>query len=292
MKPEYIFVVGSFRSGTTLVYNILNSSRDIRICWETHFLGHFLTPGFSKIIRRVGDLEDDANASHAVDFLYSINRGFWRWLRENVDKEFFTQQVLASNRDDRSIFKLLMHVYANDKLVKGEKTPSHLYYVPTLFDWFPNSKVIHTFRDPRAIFVSELRKKKKPQFSGARHQRLQRVGLLVPYILIHVTLTWLRAVHLHRRYLKSYPHRYYLVKFEDLLNTTEQQLKLMSDFLGIELHPQLLENIPSNSSYKEKRTLSGIDVGAASRWRSEISSWVNRWFSFFCGSQLKEFGYL
>lgn len=291
VKPEYIFVVGSFRSGTTLVYRILNSSEEIGICWETHFLGHLTRPGRVKAIQRCGNLAKEANVRRAVDCMYSFKTGYWRWFRENVDKESFTQRFLETDRTERALFDLMMEVYAGDRQIKGEKTPSHLYYVPVLLDWFPNARIVHTLRDPRAIYVSELRKKKLPQFAGSRHRRLQRVGLLVPYILLHVSLTWLRVVQLHKRYQVLYPNRYLLVRFEDLLSAPEQQLESLSHFLSVKLPPQLLDDLPSNSSWLARRQELGIDVAATDRWKGQISPRAERWFLLWFGKQLAEHGY-
>ncbi len=48
----------------------------------------------------------------------------------------------------------------------GEKTPTHYKYVPTLLEWYPEAKIIHTFRDPRAILVSQLKKMQKKEKRG------------------------------------------------------------------------------------------------------------------------------
>jgi hypothetical protein len=292
MKPEYVFVVGSFRSGTTLVRNILDASEEISICPETQFLGYFISPGFLERIREAGDLSNDANVYRAVDYMYSFRESYWRWLQKNVDRVSFTQSLLETDRSDRALFDLLMRLYAKGKPIVGEKSPGHLYYVPTLLDWFPNARVIHTFRDPRAIFISELRKKRQSRFAGARHRRLQRLGLFVPYILLQVTLTWLRAAYLHKRYQDLYPDRYCLIKFEDLLGHPERHLRLLSDFLDVELSPRILERVISNSSFTGRRGRSGVDMQAVDRWRAHIGPWINRWFLFWGRKQLREFGYI
>jgi len=292
MKPDYVFVVGSFRSGTTLVRKILDSSEEISICPETQFLGYFISSGYRERIAEAGDLSSDVNVSKAVEYMYSFKEGYWRWLQKNIDKAYFTERLLETDRSDRAILDLLMHLYARGKPIVGEKTPAHLYYVPTLLDWFPNAKVIHTFRDPRAIFVSELKKKEQPKFAEARHRWLQRFRpLFVFYVLLQVTLTWLRASRLHKQYQRLYPDRYRLIKFEDLLTNPEHHLRILSDFLGVELPSQVLESMTSTSSFAEKRGKPGIDTEAVRRWQRHITPWMNRWFLFWCRKQLGEFGY-
>lgn len=272
---------------------MLDSSEEISICPETQFLGYFISSGFREKIGEAGDLSNDANVYKAVESMYRFGEGYWRWLQKNVDKASFAQSILETDRSDRAIFNLMMQLYARGKPILGEKTPTHLYYVPTLLDWFPNARIIHTFRDPRAIFVSELKKKEQPRFAESRHRRLLRVRFLfVSYILLQVTLTWLRAAHLHKRYQKLYPDRYYFLKFEDFLRDSEHHLGLLADFLDAEIPSQALESVTSTSSFTDKRGQPGIDTTAINRWRGQINPWINRWFLFWGWKQLREFGYI
>ena len=292
MQPHYVFIVGSFRSGTTLVRHILNSSGEISICPETQYFGYFVSSGYRKRIRRAGDLSNDTNVYTAVDTIYGFEQGAWRWLQRNVDKASFTKGLLETDRSDRAIFNLVMQLYGENKPILGEKTPSHLYHVPTLLDWFPNSKVIHTFRDPRAIFVSELKKKGRSKATQARARRFQQAGApFVSCVLLQVTLTWIRCAHLHKKYKKRYSERYCLIRFEDLVRESEKQLELLTNFLAVDLTALNLEDVTSNSSFTNQRGKPGIDAGAADRWQEHIDPWVNRWFMFWCGKQLEQFGY-
>ena len=292
MKPEHIFIVGSFRSGTTLLRNILDNSEEISICQETGFFGSLRYSGFRKMLRQVGgEMKTNEDVYQVVDLIYRTKRGQWWWILENIDKNYFTQELLKTDRSDRAIFELAMRVYARGKPIVGEKTPAHLYNVPILLDYFPNSKIIHTFRDPRAIFVSELRKKEQTKYANIRHLRLQRLGLLVPYIAVQVAIVWLRAAYLHKRYEKMYSDRYILIKFEDLITHPDQNLNLLEDFLGVDLPSQILEGIVSNSSFDERHGKTGIHQDAISHWQDNISPWIKRWFEFICSAQLREFGY-
>src|SRR5207247_787777 len=98
-----------------------------------------------------------------------------------------------------------------------EKTPAHIYFVPTLLEWFPNAKIIHTIRDPRAIYVSN-RKKSAKKALPLHSSVLRKLGPVFDlYSSLNTILTWLRVVRLHHRYQQLYPDRYYLSKFEDLI---------------------------------------------------------------------------
>ena len=116
--------------------------------------------GTRQKFRQFGDLSDDGNVRRLVDFIYSGGmdrlsrfRGMsshWRWVIRRVKQEDFLQAVLSSDRSERGLFTVLMKLFADrkGKPIMGEKTPSHIRYVPTLLEWFPQAKIIHMISRP------------------------------------------------------------------------------------------------------------------------------------------------
>ena len=160
------------RSGTTLTRRILDRHSRIGIATENHYLGHLLAwEGARHYFRRLGDLRDDATVRRLVDLIYSPEfqrrsrlrelSPYWRWLTERVPRADIEARLLASDRTERGIFEAFLRIYADrrGKAIMGEKTPAHLAYVETLLEWFPDARVVHCMRDPRAIHVSELRRR-------------------------------------------------------------------------------------------------------------------------------------
>ncbi len=292
--PEYIFIVGSFRTGTTLLRKILNTSTDIAICGETHFLGHLTKPGFRRDLAKVGDLTADAGARRIVTHIYdSPHSNFWRWIQHNVDREEFLRKVLESDRTDRALFDLVMAFYAKDKPVRGEKTPAHIHYVPTLVEWFPNAKIIHTLRDPRAIFASKKHKKNKQRNISLRYRLARQSELALElYLSLNVVATWLRLARLHHRYQRLYPDNYYLSQYEDLIANPTDALTKLCNFLGVEFREEMLQPTVVNSSFVSRQAqVQGFDSLAIDRWRNHLHPTLNKWFVFWCKKYLVEFGY-
>lgn len=294
-KPSHIFIVGSYRSGTTLARSILNSSEDVAICGETHFLGKLAgRGGLREEFAKVADISTDAGPQKVVDFIYNLRKAFFgNWFRENVAREEFLRRLLESERTDRALFDLVMTFYADGKPIRGEKTPAHIYYVPTLLEWFPNAKIIHTFRDPRAIYISERNKKAKQEKTSRRYRILRWSKLaLGMFLSLHVLITWLYIVRLHYRYQRLYPHNYYFVKFEDLISDPNTHVKQMCEFLEIDFTEAMLQQTVVNSSFVSRRDqIQGFDTSAIDRWRQYIPPVVNRWFVFWCKRHFLEFGY-
>lgn len=302
MPTKFIFIVGVSRSGTTLITRVLNRSHQIAISNENHFLGHLIpSEGVRFKFKKFGDLSDDDNVRKLVNYLYSEDferdskhrrvSYHWRWIREWVDREDYLRRILNSDRSERALFVVMMQVFADHlgASIAGEKTPVHLRYVPTLVEWFPDGKIIHMLRDPRGIFVSELRRRKElpttPPF-----KQLKRFGSLFKlYILLQTTAIWFESVKRYYKYKRAYPDNYYLLRFEDLVGDPENHIRQVCDFLEVEFQGKMLEQKVVSRGFKSGQ--SGFDAQAATRWKEHIDPWINTWFLFWFKKYLKEFGY-
>jgi hypothetical protein len=295
---SHVFIVGLPRTGTTLVRNILNRSPDAGLGGESHFftvprrLGLMSHPGIADQLAGVGDLSTDEGVERVVAWIVSrTGVNFWGKLAERADRAAFERQLLASDRTPRAVLDLCLAVYAGDRRIRGDKTPAHIHVVPTLLEWFPDARIIHTVRDPRAVFVSNLRKYADRDVS--RTSRLFR-RLRLPFELysaLDVALEWRRIVRLHRGYVRRYPDRYAVVRFEDLLADPRREVERLCRFVGIGFHESLLDQSVANSSFAASEVRHGFDTAATDRWRAHLDPLTDRWFRFWCGDQMRQFGY-
>lgn len=303
VETEFISIVGVSRSGTTLMRHILNSSDQIAICDENHFLGHLIpSEGVRYKFRKFGDLNKDDNVHDLVEYIYNggLEKSFkkhrywswhWYWIVKRVDKEDFVRRILNSDRSERALFTVMMRVFADrkGKPIMGEKTPAHIRYVPTLLEWFPNGKIIHMLRDPRSVFVSELRRRKQEPYSTP-YRQLKRVDFLFTFfIVLQTTLSWFESIVRYHKYRELYPNNYYLLKFEDLVNDPEKHTRRVCDYLGVEFQEKMLDQVVVSDGFRLGQP--GFDKQAATRWKEHIPPWINAWFLFWFRKHLKEFGY-
>jgi hypothetical protein len=300
--PQAIFIVGVSRSGTSLMRKILNASDKIAIAWENHFLGHLIaSEGARYKFRKFGDLLDDNNVRKLVDYIYSGEfrksskyrdvSAQWRWIVEKVDKEDFLQRILDSDRSEQALFAVMMRVFADSKAkpIMGEKTPAHVRYVPTILEWFPEGRIIHMVRDPRGIFVSELRRRKKAETYP--YKQLKRFDFLFKlYILLQTTIVWFESAYRCSKYKRLYPSNYYPLKFEDLVKDPENRVARVCDFLGVDFQDKMLNQFVVSGGFQAGKD--GFDAQAADRWRHHIDPWINSWFSLLFRKYLKELGYI
>jgi hypothetical protein len=185
-----------------------------------------------------------------------------------------------------------MQVYAErkGKRIRGEKTPAHLRFVDTLLEWYPDARVVHMMRDPRAIFVSELRRRRKTP--GARPYRLLKRAspLLTAVVLLQITLTWAEGALRARRYHDRHPDRYRMFRFEDLVREPAIVVGDLCRFLAVPEEAGMLDQ--SVVSAGARLGEAGFDGLAAVRWKTSIPKWADRWFRLMFGRQLRRFGYL
>ena len=129
--PAPIFVVGTMRSGSTLLRLILDSHENIAIGEETGFAGGLSAARTIPGWRYGGD--------------WSTRIG---WTREEVDDRL---RELYSGMFER-------HAVSQGKKRWGDKTPFHSWHMTDLAEVFPDAVFVAIVRHPGAV-VSSLKKK-------------------------------------------------------------------------------------------------------------------------------------
>lgn len=269
MDP-FVFVVGKGRSGTTLVRAMLTSHPDMAIPPETHFI---VPLGKDPDVVRSQIVDVDAFLSRL-----SAHPG---WPGMHV-KEATAESVLRANGPldypdaIRSVFRL--HAEEQGKTRFGDKTPGHVLHMETLASWFPESVFIHVIRDGRNVLLSNLETSFGPAdvVEGATvWKRLVRTGRLAGQVLGR--------------------ERYCEVRYEDLLENTEAEVRRLSAFAGLQFTESMLR-------YFERADQLG--VGATHHgnlrlpptkglrdWRDQMNSRQLAVFESLAGDVLEELGY-
>ena len=281
--------------------HLLERSPLIALARENHFLGHLRArEGARYYFRRAGDLASDETMRRIADMIYSGEFGrqsryrelstYWKWLAENVSREEMESRLLASERTERGLFVAFLRAYADHRgrPVMGEKTPAHLAYVDTLMQWFPRGRVVHMLRDPRAVYVSDLRRRRnklrKPYSWFARVP-----GLLPLVILAQTAWVWRNAVGRLTVYSRRYPDRYRVVRFEDLVREPETTLRGIYEFLGVPM-PGLATDVKVVSS-GFRRGEHGLDAGAADRWQAHLGPVPRALLKLLLGGAMRQVRY-
>ncbi len=143
MTSRYVFVVGSGRSGTSLLRRLLNADPEVALAPETHFLDQWLprfwVPG------------QDRATVEALWPAYKESRHF-----RSLELPEDVLERLGRLSAPRTLFKGMLDAYAEQRAaaVGGEKTPAHFRYIGRLLDWFDDARVVFILRDVRGVVAS------------------------------------------------------------------------------------------------------------------------------------------
>ncbi len=302
--PRSLFIVGCARTGSTLLRHVLNRADGVVILPETHFMRRATRLRLAQ--RLTASTMGRGELRAIVEDLYALDghsrTGYWAWLRRTVPRGEFAERLAATDASLQALFTLLMDLYVERTgterplRVLGEKTPSHLLFVPTLAEWFPAGAVIHTFRDPRAIYASELRRRREGRWGPKRWLAWlpDRIvdSVLGPLEAVRTALAWRRADRLDLIYRRNLGARYRLVRFEDLVADPTRELGAICEHIGVPFDPALLDIDVVGSSFEPGRhAASGFDPVTLERWRQHVGPVARAWFRIALGRRMRVRGY-
>lgn len=297
-RTSHLFILGLPRTGSTLTRGIVNASPDVWVAGESHYLpqpirlGLGRREGYLARFARLGDLATPAGLDRVVQEIFSLRgKSFWARLATRTDADSFRELLAATERAPRDLLDVAMGVFADGRPIRGEKTPHHIEHVPTLLSWYPAARVVHTFRDPRAVYASLRYKEREEKLSSVGRAARRLGGWFDRYATLNLARTWRRAADLHRTYEARYPDRYLLVRFEDLVADPESQARRLAGFIGVAYTPSMLDQVVHNSSFAAKGAAAGIDPSVVDRWRSLLPDGTRTRLTRLCGDDLAVFGY-
>jgi hypothetical protein len=246
-KP--IFIVGYARSGTTLLATLLDRNSKIAISPETHFFRCVLN-------------YSNPNKMHSHEYLMKKLFDYPRTHDLNLDRDDVLKAFKVYPPNFRHLFQSLLEVYAQKEGKKrpGEKTPSHMVYVPQILSMYPEAKIICIIRDGRAV-VNSVMNMPWNQFKNiAKHCAEWNY---------HSTLTI--------KYLKKKPDSFMVVKYEDLVTSPEAELTRICDFIGEEyeqsqLIPKESKVVPSWEKDWKKSAVGELNSDRIHAWKDMVSN--------------------
>lgn len=237
-KP--IFLAGSQRSGTTLLYAIIGSHPDIALTRRTNFWEFFY--------KRFGDLSDPENAARCL----AAMKRYERLADLEPDWASYFEEFWSGERTYARLFGLLEQQHARrlGKRRWGDKSHNLERHAKAVFECYPNARMIHIIRDPRDRYVS-----------ARKAERVGRGGAAAG------TAAWLWSVHLAKRNLRRYPKQYKVVQFESLVASPEETARQLCEFIEEEYSPEML-TLKGAAEFSEKGGNSSFQshrAGAISR---------------------------
>ena len=195
-----IFVIGTGRSGTTLMRNMLCRHPRIHIAHE---------PWLYSVHGALGQMRGSTYISverFVRHYARSLSFAFL-----GID-EAEMRQAVGDARSRADVFRAILRVTAqrHGKTRYGDKTPDNSRFLAEIFDDFPDARVVHMVRDPVDMVASWSRM----PWGGTSH--------------------WLNSWLCNTRMKEVAPYRGRIceVLLEELLDRPEETMRRVLDFVG------------------------------------------------------------
>jgi len=292
MPHAPIFILGSHKSGTSLLRSLLDGHPDLFVIpFETHFmalLGRWITYSYRKQAP-----VDDANFLEGLveileSYAQSVDRQADVVLGDRLDMDAVRAFVGEMDEADDPIQALTALKQLLPQVVEGldsaqgkravEKTVEHLEVALELAQTFPKAQFVHIVRNPYANMVA-LRKFK------AKDQGYPLINKV--YKSLESGYYWLQMNQ------KLIPH-YKVIRYEDLAQNPVVEMKALAEFLQISFDERLLEPTMlgdpwgGNSAYGQFKAISAAHLD---RWKEEITPLEANLVTQHFGHVLDQYGY-
>ena len=278
-RPPFPFVVGSIRSGTTLLRLMLDAHPDLAVPPESYFP--------RRLWRKRADYErpDGVDLDAVVAGLY--DDPLLRHFRDNwgLDRDLVTEHLNGVEPVEFSdVLRRLYELWAltANKPRYGDKTPVYVLAIDELATIFPEARFVHVIRDGRDVAVSLL------ELSHPEHPRT--VGRAA-----HQWASWVHAGQAAGARLG--PQRYLEVRYEALVARPEAVVRPICEFIDLDFHPAMLQPeargltaVPRHEHWQHAH-LDQPPTSGLRDWRRDMSPSELALFEAVAGAQLEAAGY-
>ena len=259
-KTKQIFIVGSSRSGTTMMGRILGNHKDIFTFNELHFFGAIWTNTTNQELSKLEQI-------NLLSRLFCIEEN-GLFSQDNIsDFSDKARDVLQEkNLSSLEIYALFLNTitFENSASISCEQTPKNMYYLEEILSHFPDARVINLVRDQRDVLLSQKNKWKRKFLGATAIPLFEAIRSFVNYHPLLMSKVWSSSLQHSKRY-KSH-NRVKIVKFEELVSNSEETTKKICSFLEIEFQEDMLSVPVIGSSTEEDSKLRHIDSSKIAKW--------------------------
>lgn len=270
-----VFVLGSPRSGTTLLYDMLLSAGGFAVYLAESNVFNVLVPRF-------GDLRVRSTRRK----LLQAWLGSKLFRASGLDAQHIEERILNDCRNGGDFLRIVMgEICSSQGMARwAENSPEGMLYLPLIRRLIPDALFVHIIRDGRDVATSLARLRYVRPFPWEDRHGLIGCGLYWEWMIEH-----------GRRFGRSVPADYMEVRFEDLLAQPQQSLDEIGRFICQPLDHDTIQRVAygsltrPNTSFRPDATQVGFNpVG---RWKTSFSPEQLLRFERLLGRTLLELGY-
>lgn len=276
-----IFIVGSPRSGTTLLAAMMGAHSQLSCGPETHFF-RWLGDADIELLTAPADWPD-----RAADFVSSISRtDFTKGGRRAMIEDYGLDRKeieLSLATCSPSVGAMLSSVAGSFMRLTGksrwvEKTPDHIEHVAEIRRHFPSSPILRMVRDPRDVALSLTR---------------------VPWGVSSVTeglLFWKSQEDTSSGFFE-HDENSLTIRFEDLIARPREALKEIASFIGEVFEESMLDTsrtgkiVNSREVAWKAKASQPIDRSRIEVWRGALTEKQNCLAEALVGDRIEHYEY-
>jgi len=268
LKRNFIYIVGSPRSGTSWLQTMLGDHPDVVTTVELTLFNRYVLPWVESWRLEIGPIKD-GKWHQGLPFLFS-------------ELEF--KDIVLNFLGTTYGRVLETKPFATHIL---DKHPGYAFCVETICEFLPKAKIIHIIRDGRDVVVSMLAARRDLGFGGDTIECCAK--------------EWKESILAARKLANA--DQYYELRYEDLMADAESGLKKVLKFCELNHNDDLVnrlvdENRFEKMKWKQKTPVERIKAptahfrrGRVGAWRDEMSLQQVAAFQSVGGDLLHELGY-
>lgn len=216
------FILGIGRSGTTLMLSILNSHPLVQATPEVNFFEFFYHSWKNKTSFSNKDYEYIQSYINFYKHKKNVSGFDWN-LDLFKDKISQVKKVTFQNIYNSFYRSFLYDGKHKDFKFNFDKNHINMLYINEIVNCMPDSKFVLMLRNPMANFLS---RKEKMNFRNTE--------------VYFNAIRWQYYNVIISRFIKKFPDKFIVLRYEDLVSNPEVQLKSVANFFGFEYKNEML----------------------------------------------------
>ncbi|MEL7357710.1 MAG: sulfotransferase [Cyanobacteria bacterium J06560_6] len=283
MMPSPFFIIGTERSGTTLLRLILNTHSRLAVPEEVGYFGFDFSQTIDVTQWENPGLSWEEYEQYVHNFLSSRKETFKDFELQDLEDTILKNKEINLKKPYQTSLSQFARLHGKQRW--GEKTPNNVFFVDILYQMFPKAKFIHIVRDPRSI-VCSMNQDDFPWFSDDS---------------VINALNWRKKFQAAKQLLeKNVPsEQRMLIRYEDLVANPEVSVKQICSFLNEAFEPDMLQFYRTSKEFMLKSANNShnrmannpISTESLKRWEKNLKASDIFGIDSICRKELKKLGY-
>lgn len=279
IHPAPVFVLGHWRSGTTLLHNLfaLDPQFTYPNLYQVMFSGHFLlterittaltgwvipkTRPMDNIPVGWGLSQEDEVAMQLRTLLSPYILIAYPRDRSRYERLFELSDITDAERQEwqREFLQFLKKITLRSNRPIVLKSPTHTYRIPLLLEMFPQAKFVYIHRDPYAVYNSTLHLRRNMY----RDNTLGSVDL--EGVEIDILKTYVHCIRRYEDTKHLIPEGQLCeVRFEDLELDPVAEMRQIYERLNLSgwdaAEPRIQAQMPEHNQYRKNRFQTDLET--------------------------------